>query len=539
MSEDREVIREFLISLGFNVNAIDARRFGQTLENASRLAGQTAAVVASVTVAAEAMVQTFAHGMEKMYYSSRRNRSTVSELQGIEYGVKQIGLNAETAAEAMENFSSNLRMNPGVTALLKNLGVKTSGSNVEKFNGLLEKLSKMPHQVGASYAELFMGMDERTFTMYMDKLPEYLAAEKERIALNEKAGIDADKWAEASRNYMNALRGVWTEVEILGQKIAVKLLPFFQDFMGATREALGDLISFKSGVEDIDMGEWGDQLKDISKNLAQFSENLQTFIDNSEHLRALWWLIKDLFSKTAHIVGDMVEGVAALLGGDLKGAWNAYKKTWTHLFETPESSGEKVANASLSGQGGAPSGIKPTRRPSSTPGSSTDAQALFAGLEATYGLPSGLLDKMWKQESGRGTNMVSKAGALGHFQFMPKTAAQYGVKDPNDLGQAAGGAAAMMGDLMRKYGGSVPHALAAYNWGGGNLDKKGLGAAPSETRDYVKKISGQDIAVNSNTVINVNGAGDPSQVANNVANKQNSVNNVVRDSLRNVLVTAR
>jgi hypothetical protein len=113
---------------------------------------------------------------------------------------------------------------------------------------------------------------------------------------------------------------------------------------------------------------------------------------------------------------------------------------------------------------------------------------LFAQLEQKNGLPSGLLDAVWSAESGRGQNMQSPAGAQGHFQFMPATAEQYGVSDPNNLQQSAAGAARMLSDMMQKTG-SVPGALAAYNWGIGNLERKGMDAAPAETRNYIQKVT--------------------------------------------------
>ncbi|WP_062469197.1 lytic transglycosylase domain-containing protein [Variovorax boronicumulans] len=114
---------------------------------------------------------------------------------------------------------------------------------------------------------------------------------------------------------------------------------------------------------------------------------------------------------------------------------------------------------------------------------------LFNLLESQYGLPAGLLDSVWSAESGRGRNMRSPKGAEGHFQFMPATAQQYGVADPSDLGQSAAGAARMYADLLKQYGGDLPRALAGYNWGQGNMARKGFEAAPAETRNYIAKVT--------------------------------------------------
>ena len=115
----------------------------------------------------------------------------------------------------------------------------------------------------------------------------------------------------------------------------------------------------------------------------------------------------------------------------------------------------------------------------------------FGALESKYGLPSGLLDAVWKQESGRGKNMLSPAGAQGHFQFMPATAKQYGLQDPNNLEESSDAAARMYRDLLRQNNGDLPRALAGYNWGQGNLSRKGMDAAPKETRDYIDQIQRQ------------------------------------------------
>lgn len=120
--------------------------------------------------------------------------------------------------------------------------------------------------------------------------------------------------------------------------------------------------------------------------------------------------------------------------------------------------------------------------------STVESKDLFSKLESQYGLPVGLLDSVWNTESSRGQKMNSPAGAKGHFQFMDGTARQYGVADPYDLKQSATGAAKYYSDLLKANGGDLDKALAAYNWGPGNLSSKGLQNAPKETRDYIAKV---------------------------------------------------
>lgn len=112
---------------------------------------------------------------------------------------------------------------------------------------------------------------------------------------------------------------------------------------------------------------------------------------------------------------------------------------------------------------------------------------LFASLEAQHRLPSGLLNAVMMQESRGNANAVSPKGAQGYFQFMPATAKQYNV-NPSDLTSSATGAARMYADLLKQNNGDLNMALAGYNWGQGNLSRKGLDKAPKETRDYIAKV---------------------------------------------------
>ena len=91
------------------------------------------------------------------------------------------------------------------------------------------------------------------------------------------------------------------------------------------------------------------------------------------------------------------------------------------------------------------------------------------------------------QESGFNPNAVSPKGARGVFQHMPATAKELGI-DPTDPAQSITGGVKYMGQLLNRYNNDPVQALAAYNWGMGNLDKQGLGAAPTETQKYLENI---------------------------------------------------
>ncbi len=105
------------------------------------------------------------------------------------------------------------------------------------------------------------------------------------------------------------------------------------------------------------------------------------------------------------------------------------------------------------------------------------------------GIPWRLLARVLEQESGYREPVIqceetSSAGALGIAQIIPRW---HPEAEPCDPHQAIRYAAGYLSRLHERYGSWAP-ALAAYNWGPGNVDQKGMANAPRETKDYVNEI---------------------------------------------------
>lgn len=99
-----------------------------------------------------------------------------------------------------------------------------------------------------------------------------------------------------------------------------------------------------------------------------------------------------------------------------------------------------------------------------------------------------LIRSVVSAESDYRPEAVSHAGARGLMQLMPATAEELGVKDSFDPHQNLLGGSRYLKQLLDKYDGDLDHALAAYNWGQGNVDRHGLDKMPEETRNYIAKI---------------------------------------------------
>ena len=106
---------------------------------------------------------------------------------------------------------------------------------------------------------------------------------------------------------------------------------------------------------------------------------------------------------------------------------------------------------------------------------------------ARHGVSAALLAAQLMAESNFNPAAVSSAGARGIAQFMPATAAAYGLDDPLDPVASIDAQARLMADLLRSFG-STALALAAYNAGPGAVSTCGCAAPFPETGAYVARI---------------------------------------------------
>lgn len=121
---------------------------------------------------------------------------------------------------------------------------------------------------------------------------------------------------------------------------------------------------------------------------------------------------------------------------------------------------------------------------------------LIQAAAQKYRLDPRLLERQLTAESGMDPNARSPAGALGLAQLMPGTARDLKVTDPRDPAQAIPAMGQYMRQQLDRFGGDYSKALAAYNWGPGNLTKAhgDVRLAPAETQGYLRKVLGDGMS---------------------------------------------
>lgn len=593
------VLREFLVSLGFKIDEVGMKKFVDSVDGVTKTVRNVGLAVTGAAAGVVAGVKIISSQMENLYYASQRTGATVGNLMALRYAAGQIGLTADQAQGSLENFARTLRLNPGSSGLLDSLGVK-SGNPAERFTSFIEKMKSQQPYVAAAYAGLF-GIDPDTLLMLENGLSRLQDEQKKYAASLTKWGIDPEGAAFAGKEFNNSIRRVISDFDKLWIVIESKLVPVMTPLIdrfekwaethaGDVAKAIADavqqlanwidridwekttsninkVVDALGGVKGILIGLAAIKLVGLVSGIASLAGALgglgvaATAVAGSGLVGLLGTMgglgllgygaykaidsIKDS-TEGGHFVSRQ-GGARPTSGPSKSGGWSGILDSIKHAFNYG-GSGHFVSRSESNAHGYS-SGTgydKPASAPALTGGSSAPLASrstadLFAALEKKFGLPDGSLDKVWNIESGRGKTMLSPAGAKGHFQFMDATAKQYGVSDPNDLAQSAAGAASYIHDLMARYEGDIRKALAAYNWGQGNLDKDIAAHGgdwekflPTETAGYLSKFDGtrlgsggggsSGVNFQQQNTFNINGSPDPQGTARAVGGEQSRVN---------------
>ncbi len=250
MANNADIIREFLVSLGWKIDEGGQRRFANTIALQTVKVQELARGLEETASKVIEFVSHVADGLEKLYFASLRTKASAENIQSLGFAAGQMGSTAEAAQGSLENLARFLRTNPGGEGLLGSLGVQTQQTNGELrdtsaiLHDLGKRLAQMPYYRANAYAQTF-GIDERTLLALREGLGEFGS---EYTALLRSVGLDSQSAAKASHDFMNGLRGVRATVEVLAMRVASNALPALTGFAVRLRQNLINNLPWISDV---------------------------------------------------------------------------------------------------------------------------------------------------------------------------------------------------------------------------------------------------------------------------------------------------
>lgn len=220
-----ETIKEFLVSLGFQVDSSGERKFNAVLAGVTANAIKMGVAVEAAALSVVAYTAKIASGLDTLYWASQRTGATVQGIKAIGYAVSQVGGSADAARGSLESLARFVRNNPGAEGFLNRLGVQTrdaSGNMRDMsaiFTGVGQKLSSMPYYRANQYASM-LGIDENTLMAMRRGIGGFTG---QYSAMAKVIGFNADQAAASSNRFMTSLRSFGEMASMARDKIGSNL----------------------------------------------------------------------------------------------------------------------------------------------------------------------------------------------------------------------------------------------------------------------------------------------------------------------------
>ncbi|ENZ2777228.1 transglycosylase SLT domain-containing protein [Salmonella enterica] len=210
MSGNADTIKDFLVSLGFDIDQAGANKFEAVLKGVTANVLKVGAVVKGAALSIVGFTTQIANGLDKIYWASQRTGASVQGIKALGYAASQTGASAESAMSSLEGLAGFMRSNPGAEGFLNRLGVQTRDASGKMrdtaaiFTGVGQKLNNMPYYRAKQYAQM-LGIDENTL-MAMRRGMGQLSSEYALTA--KRIGFNAESAAKQSNIFMTSMRNL-------------------------------------------------------------------------------------------------------------------------------------------------------------------------------------------------------------------------------------------------------------------------------------------------------------------------------------------
>ena len=430
MADQAAVLRDFLVRLGFKIDAASQGRFTAGVAATTKAVARLGAVAVATAATVAAATAKMTGALDELYYASRRTGASANNIKAFGYAVSQMGGDADSAAASLEAFARNLRSSPGYFGLLEKLGIKAKDASgnmrdtVDDMRDLGKALAAMPYYQANAYAQT-LGIDERTLMAMREGVGEFSDEYRRILAATgtdlDKSAKDADKAMRTWRTF-SAVSGL--VLSRLGKSILDALQPamnWFNNNAGKIIQIFGMLGRLARRAGEL-LGSLGDAIADLGKWLDDIDPKLKWFLGALALIAgavmapklalvalgvALLALYDDFktfkeggaaelpwadWAKQVDRLADSIKALASMLGDKLAEAWQKAKKAgedffnWAKSMVSKETAGKAVAAAT--GSAPAQASTRPSA-PAAKPSAPAAKPSAPAGSAATAPSASG------------------------------------------------------------------------------------------------------------------------------------------------------
>lgn len=552
------VMREFLVALGFKVDAAGESKFKNAADGANKSISELGKSLSAASIGVATLLTVSAAKLDSLAVASQRTGASVGNIKAFQYAVEQLGGTADGALQSIDGLRQKMRESPGYESALKSLGIDTRDGNgklkdtVEIATQLSKVLSGMSESRATQEANV-LGIDRNTMLAMRD--PQFLATLQEYQKTQKELGGDQDKAAESARQLQKELNKLYSTLGIatdgLTGSIANGLLPVVHALNGELEETTKWFSKL-----DPDM-------QQAIKTTAAWVGGLTAAAGALAGLRTAWKIVKGVATLGA---GGAAAGGAEAGGAGAAGGATASRGILSRLFggvggkifgglglmlhseDLNQGENEFVMNQIRARQAKAAARAAPAPARGGVPaapssGSVRDrikkAMAFFMGKGWTKEQASGLVANL-TSESGLDPSVQGDNGsAYGLAQWHPKRQQQFaklfgrniqGSSFEDQLAfvhyELTQGMEQRAGDMLKK----VRNATEAGQVVARYYER------PADIPGEAMRRGGVAAQISQTTHINVHGATDPRGVAREVSNSQNVVN---QQLVRNFKTTAR
>ncbi|CAI2023898.1 lytic transglycosylase [Serratia bockelmannii] len=288
-----ETIKDFLISLGFDIDEAGGRKFESVVSGVTMNAIKMGAAVEAAALTVVGFTTKIASSLDRLYWKSQRTGATANNIRAIGYAFSQAGGSVEGFNGTLDNLARFLRSTPGAEGFLRNLGIQTrdAAGNLRDTAQLVtlvgDKLAKMPYYRANQYAQI-LGIDESTLLAMRRGVKGFTSDYQSML---QATGFDSQKAAEQSNKFMTQMRGLANLFGIMRDKIGGNLagglagnlesfrkniLLNFPKIEGTITAVLKKVLSLADSIMTLvyrgvqgagDLMRWWDRLDDTTKGL--------------------------------------------------------------------------------------------------------------------------------------------------------------------------------------------------------------------------------------------------------------------------------